>query len=92
MGERGVELGISDLREALAGGAADAESGQAPLRVVAVAPQVLDDQPLHQGHAGGREGALLGQDRGHGAVRGLSPGMEGGHELGLVDQARLERQ
>src|SRR5262249_17971172 len=25
-------------------------------------------------------------------VAGLGPGMEGGHELGLVDQPRLERQ
>src|SRR5262249_49573381 len=57
-----------------------------------VAPEVLDDQSLHQGHAGGREGAVLGQDLGHGAVRCLGPSMEGGDELGLVDQPRLERQ
>jgi hypothetical protein len=53
---------------------------------------MLNDQLLHQGLAGGIQGALLSQDQSHGAVAGLGPSMEGGHELSLIDQARLERQ
>jgi hypothetical protein len=92
LSERGVDLRVTELSQALAGGRADAEGGQAPLGVAAVAPEVLEDQSLHQGQAVGRQGALLGQDRGHGSVSGLGPGMEGSHELSLVDQPGLERQ
>jgi hypothetical protein len=92
MGQRGVEFEIADLCQALASGPADADGGEAPLEVAAVTPEMLDDESLHEGQAGGIQSALLGQDLRHGAVPGLGPGMEGGDELGLTDQPRLERQ
>src|SRR5262245_41717088 len=92
MYERGVEFGVGDLRQAVASGSADGESGEALLGIAAVTPEMLDDQSLHQGQAGGIQGALLGQDLGHAAVPGLGPCMEGGYELSLIDQPRLERQ
>src|SRR5262249_30736382 len=65
---------------------------ETPLGIAAMTAEMLDDESLQEGQAGGLQGALLGQDLGHGSVPGLGPGMEGGDELGLVDQAGLERQ
>jgi hypothetical protein len=92
MGQRRIEFRVADPRQALARGLADADGGEAPLGVAAMTPEMLDDESLHECQAGSLQGALLGQDLGHGSVPGLGPGVEGGHELGLVDQPGLERE
>jgi hypothetical protein len=87
-----VSFRVADPRQALARGLANADGGEAPLAVAAMAADVLHDQSLQQSQAGGLQGALRGQDLGHGTVLGLGPGMEGGHELRPVDQPGLERE
>jgi hypothetical protein len=92
MGERCVELAVADSGQALASGLADSDGGKASLGIAAMTPEMLDDESLHEGQAMGLQGALLGQDLSHGSLPGLGPGVEGGHELGLVDQPGLQRK
>ena len=92
MGERGVELAVANPRQARACGPAYAHSGETLLGVAGVAPELLDDETLDEGQAGGVQCAVFGQDLGHGSVPGLRPGMEGGEELRLIDQAGLQRE
>jgi hypothetical protein len=92
MGQRGIELAVSDPGQALACGLADADGGEAPLGIAAMTPEMFDDESLQEGQAVGLHGVLLGQDLSHRSVPGLGPGVEGGHELGLVDQPGLQRE
>jgi hypothetical protein len=43
MSQRGVEFGVTDLRQALARGPADAEGGEAALRGAAMAAEMLEE-------------------------------------------------
>ncbi len=90
-GERGLDLGLAQLRQAGAGRAVGRDCGQAVLHV-AVLLEVQRDDRFEAGAGVGVEvtpgDELVGQAPG--LVAG--PGLEGGDELDLVDQAVLERE
>jgi hypothetical protein len=90
--EGGVDRGVAQPRQALAGRTAGGERGQALLGVIAVELQVRRDQPLQEAAVGDVEGALFDQDVGQGPVLGEGPGPEGGDQLRLVDHPVLERE
>ena len=90
--ERRVDLRVADGGEAPPDRRPDPDGGEALLRVAAVLLEVLGGQRLDQP-------ALLDVEMAEGlevVVQGpglvAGPGVEGGHELGLVDQADLEGQ
>ena len=90
--ERRVDLRVVDGGEAPPDRRLDPDGGEALLRVAAVPLEVLGGQRSISP-------ALLGVEVAEGlevVVQGpclvAGPGLEGGHELGLVDQADLESQ
>jgi hypothetical protein len=90
--ERRVDLRVAEGGEAPPDRRPDSDGGQALLGVAAVLLEVLGGQRLDQA-------ALLGVEMAEGlevVVQGpglvAGPGVEGGDELGLVDQADLEGQ
>ena len=90
--ESRVDLGVGDGGEAPSDRRRDRDGGEALLRVAVVLLEVLGGQRLDQA-------ALLGVERAEGLeVVGQGAGLvagsvvEGGHELGLVDQPDLEGQ
>ena len=76
--------------EALAGGLAGGDGGQALLGVAAVLLEVQGDQGLDAGALRGVEVAAGDEVVGQGPGLVAGPGLEGGDELGLVDQAVLQ--
>ena len=90
LGDGGADVGIAELGEALTGGAAGGDGGETPFHVAAV----LLDMASHQGIDGGSvvsiEVAATDEVVGEGAGLVERPGLEGGHELDLVDQPVLE--
>ena len=94
MAERGSRVasivGVAERGEALAGGAAGGDGGEAPLGVAAVLLQVQADHRLDAGALLGVEVAAGGEVVGQGPGLVAGPGLEGGDELALVDQAVLQ--
>ena len=88
-GENGIEVRLADHREALAGRAAGGDDGQAPLGIAVVAAEVGGGQAVQQVAMGGLE--VSQGDEVLGERPGLipGPGVEGGHQRRLVDQAGL---
>ena len=78
--------------QALAGGAAGGDGGQALLGVAAVLLEVAGHQGLDGGSVVGVEVAAADEVVGQGAGLVERPGLEGGDELALVDQAVLQGQ
>ena len=68
------------------------EGGEALPRIATVDRQVLGHQCLEQGASRTRDGALLGQDLGHGPVLGLGPGVKGNQQGVLIDHPILKSQ
>ena len=87
-----VDLGIGDGAEALSDRGPDADGGEALLGVVVVLREVLGGQRVDQPVLLGIEMAEGLQVVGQGAGLVAGPGVEGCHELGLVDQPDLEGQ
>src|SRR5262249_46318558 len=89
MSQGTLDVGIAESSQALVSGAASRDSCQAPLDVTVLSDvQVchrLDDSPLSAAEMTERD-EMVGQAAG--LVEG--PGLEGGHELDLVDQTILE--
>ena len=92
MGEGAVDVGVADAGQALAGRAAGRDGGQALLHVAAVLLEVPCHQGLDGGPVVGVEVAAGDEVVGQGAGLVEGPGLEGGDELALVDQAVLQRQ
>ena len=90
VGERGRRCRGRRAGQALAGGAAGGEGGQALLGVAAVLLEVRGDQGLDGGPLVGVEVAAGDQVVGQRPGLVAGPGLEGGDELGLVDQAVLQ--
>ena len=88
--ERGLDVGVAEPGQALAGGAAGRDGGQALLGVAAVLLQVQGDQGLEHGTLLGVEVAAGDEVVGQRPGLVAGPGLEGGDELDLVDQAVLE--
>ena len=90
--QRGIDVRVAEIRQALPRGLAGRDGRQALLDVAAVGLEMDIDEGLDQGPLGrGQLPALLevvGQTPGF--IQ--RPGLEGEHELGLVDDAVLERQ
>jgi hypothetical protein len=92
MGGQGAsDFGFGDASQALAGRSARRDRGEAPLQVA-----VLLEMASHPGRDGesivGIEVAAADKVVGQGAGLVARPGLEGGHELDLVDQAVLQRE
>jgi hypothetical protein len=85
-----LDRGVADGRERLAGGAAGADGGEAPLHVAAVLLEVAGDEGFDGRAVVGLEVAATDEVVGQGAGLVAGPGLEGGHELPLVDEADLE--
>ena len=89
VGKADTDQGIVDLRQALAGRTARRNRGEAPPHVAAV----LLDVPRHEDLDGGAVVSLeitAGNEvGGQGPVLVERPGLEGGDELNLIDQAIL---
>jgi hypothetical protein len=89
VGQGASDFGFGDASQALAGRSARRDRGEAPLQVA-----VLLEIASHQGRDGesivGIEVAAADEVVGQGAGLVERPGLEGGHELDLVDQPILE--
>ena len=86
MAQTHLDVGIGNAGQTRASGAAGRDGGQAFLGV----PAVLLDVACHKGID---SGAIVSIEVAAGdEVVGEGPGLEGGHELALVDQADLQRQ
>ena len=92
MAERGLDLRVADPRQALPRRFAGRNRGEAFLHVAAVRFQVNRGQPLQQRPLGGGEVAAGFQVVGQAPGLVERPGLEGGHELALVDEPVLERE
>ena len=90
MAERGLDLGVAEPRQALAGRTAGGDRGQALLGVAAVLLHVQRDHRLDGGPAVGVEVAPRVQVIGQAPGLVERPGLERGDELGLVDQPVLK--
>jgi hypothetical protein len=90
MGEGGLDLGVADLGQALAGRATGGERGQAPLHVAPVLLDVACHEGLDRGSVVGIEVAAVDEVIGQGAGLLERPGLEGGDELGLVTERCIE--
>ena len=90
LGEGVFDVGVADSGERLARRASGGDRGEAQLHV----PAVLLEVAYHEGLDGravvGIEVAATGEVVGQGAGLVQGPGLEGGHELDLVDQAVLQ--
>ena len=87
-----VDLGVGDGGEAPSDRWLDPDGGEALLGVAVVLLEVLGGQRLDQPALLGVEMAEGPEVVGQGAGLVAGPGVEGGHELGLVDQPDLEGQ
>ena len=90
LGDGGADVGIAELGEALTGGAAGGDGGETPFHVAAVLLDVASHQGIDGGSVVGIEVAATDEVVGEGAGLVERPGLEGGHELDLVDQPVLE--
>ncbi len=91
-GERRLDLGLAQLRQAGAGGAVGGHDGQALLDVAAVPCEMPRRQRLDGGAVFVVQVAACLQMVGQAPGLVAGPCLEGGHELALVDQAVLERE
>ena len=90
VGEGGLEVGVADPGQALAGRAAGGDGRQALFDVAAVLLEVPRDQRLDRSRLLGVEVAAGDEVLGQGPGLVAGPGLEGGDELALVDQAVLQ--
>ena len=90
--ERRLDVRVADPRQALARRLAGRDRGQALLHVAAVGFQVNRGQRLQQRPLGGGQVAAGFQVVGQAPGLVERPGLEGGHELALVDEPVLERE
>ena len=88
----GVDDGVTDPRQVLAGGAAGGDRRQAPLGVAAMRLQVQRDHRLDDGAAVGVQLAVDDQVVGQGPGPVAGPGLEGGEKGALVDQPVPKRE
>jgi hypothetical protein len=87
-----LDRGVAQRGERFAGGPPGGDRGEALRGVPAVLLQVQGDHRLNAGTLVGVEVAAGGEVLGQGAGLVAGPGLEGGDELALVDQADLQRQ
>ena len=92
MGQTRLDVGVTDLGQALASRAAGGDRRQALLGVTAVPLQVLGDEGLQQGALLSVQVAAGDQVLGQGPRLVAGPGVEGGDQGRLVDQAVLKRE
>ena len=92
MGERRLDLGVAEPGQALAGRPAGGDGGQALLDVAAVLLEVQGDDRFEAGAGVGVEVAAGDEVVGQAPGLVAGPGLEGGDELALVDQAVLKRE
>ena len=90
MAERRLDVRVADPRQALARRLAGRDRGQALLDVAAVGFEVDLGQRLQQRPLGGGQVAAGFQVVGQAPGLVERPGLEGGHELALVDDPVLE--
>ena len=84
------DVGVAEVSEALAGGLAGGDGGEAPLHVAAVGLHVHGRQGLDGGSLGGIQVPQRDQVIGEGSRLVAGPGVERGDELRLLDQAGLQ--
>ena len=90
--ERPLDLRVPDRREALERGLAGGDGGQALLDVAAVGLDVQVGQGLDHRPLGVAQVAQGDEVVGQGSRLVAGPGVEGGDELGRLDQAVLQRE
>ena len=88
--QRGVDHRVIERGQALEGGAVGREVREAPLGVAAVLLQMLGDELVQQGALPIVQVAPIDEMVGQGTGLVAGPGLEGGDELDLVDQADLQ--
>ena len=84
-GQAGLDVGVCDPGQPLAGRAAKLERRQGPLGVAAVAVEVSLGQRVQHRAVGRRDGALVHQKAGQRLARGGRPGSKSGDELVAAD-------
>ena len=92
LGERGLDVGIADSGQMLAGGTARVDGRQALFGIAAMLLEVARDQSLNRNSVIGIEIAAGHEMIGQRAALVAGPSLEGGDELTLVDQANLQRE
>src|SRR6478752_9629183 len=85
-----AEVRVAEVSQAVADRPGGGDGGEALLHVAAVLLEVLGDEALQQGTLLGVEVAAGDEVLGQGPDLVASPGLEGGHELDVVDQAVLK--
>ena len=90
MAERGLDVGVADLRQAGADGTTRLQCRHAFLGVAAVAAEVLRGKPFEQGSLAGVDRPLSGQNLGDRPRLVAGPGSKGENQYVLVDQPVLQ--
>ena len=91
MGDRGIERRITESTQAFPGRSAQADGRQALLRIAAVLHEMSRRQGLDRDAIGVVQVTASRQMVGQRPGLVASPGLEGGDELGLVDEPDLQR-
>ena len=91
MGDRGIERRITESTQAFPGRSAQADGRQALLRIAAVLREMSRRQGLDRDAIGVVQVTASRQMVGQRPGLVASPGLEGGDELGLVDEPDLQR-
>jgi hypothetical protein len=90
MGQGAAEVGVADPGQALAGRATRRDRGETPLHFASVLLDVAGHEGVDRQSVVGIEVAAVDEVVGQVADLVQGPGLEGGHELDLVDQPVLE--
>ena len=88
--ECGLDVGVGEECEGLAGGSAGGDGGEALLRTPTVLLEVQDNHRLDHAALVGVQVAAVDEVVGKGARLVARPGLEGGDELALIDEPDLQ--